>query len=51
MMGAMSWGHWAIVVLVVVLLFGRGMVSGLMADLGKAVKEARKIGDETRREG
>lgn len=44
MMGAMSWGHWAIVVLVVILLFGRGMVSSLMADVGKAIKEARKIG-------
>jgi sec-independent protein translocase protein TatA len=44
MMGAMSWGHWAIVILVVILLFGRGMVSSLMADVGKAIKEVRRMG-------
>ena len=43
MIGAMSWGHWAIVVLVVVLLFGWGMISGLMDDLGKSVKHLRSI--------
>jgi sec-independent protein translocase protein TatA len=38
MMGAGSFGHWAIVLLVMILLFGAGSVPKLMADLGKACK-------------
>lgn len=42
-MGGMSLGHWAIVVGVVVLLFGRGAVSGLLGDLGRSIKIAKGI--------
>lgn len=37
-MGAMSFGHWIIVVGVVTLLFGRNMVSSLMGDVAKGIK-------------
>lgn len=36
-MGAMSVWHWAIVAAIVVLLFGRGRISGLMGDVGKGL--------------
>ena len=37
-MGAMSFWHWALVILVVVLLFGRGKISDLMGDVAKGIK-------------
>jgi sec-independent protein translocase protein TatA len=37
-MGSFSWIHWAIVVLVVVLIFGTKKLANLGGDLGKAVK-------------
>jgi len=37
-MGGMSIWHWAIVALVVVLLFGGGKLSGLMGDAAKGIK-------------
>lgn len=38
-MGMSSWWHWAIVILVVVVLFGgRGKLSGLMGDAAKGIK-------------
>ena len=38
-MGSMSWMHWAIVAVVVLLLFGgRGKLSGLMGDAAKGIK-------------
>ncbi len=41
-MGAMSWMHWVIVAVVVLLLFGgRGKLSGLMGDAAKGVKAFR----------
>ena len=41
-MGAMSWMHWAIVAIVVLLLFGgRGKLSGLMGDAAKGVRAFR----------
>ena len=40
-MWGMSLAHWAIVVAVVVLLFGRNVVSRLMADIGGGIKNAR----------
>lgn len=42
MMGAMSLGHWAIVVLVVILLFGRNKISHLMEDIGGGLKHLKK---------
>jgi sec-independent protein translocase protein TatA len=41
-MGSMSIVHWMIVVTVVVLLFGKGKVSGLMGDVAKGIKSFKK---------
>jgi sec-independent protein translocase protein TatA len=41
-MGSMSIMHWMIVVAVVVLLFGRGKISGLMADVADGIKSFKK---------
>ncbi len=37
-MGGMSWVHWAIVLVVVVLVFGTKKLGNVGSDLGKAVK-------------
>ena len=37
-MGATSIWHWAIVLLIVVLLFGRGKISEVMGDVAKGIK-------------
>lgn len=38
-MGGLSWWHWAIVLVVVVVLFGgRGKLSGIMGDAAKGIK-------------
>jgi sec-independent protein translocase protein TatA len=34
--------HWLIVLLVVVLLFGAGRISGVMGDLGRGIKSFKK---------
>ena len=41
-MGGFSLVHWIIVILVVVLLFGAGRVSGLMGDVAKGIKSFKK---------
>ncbi len=41
-MDGFSLWHWIIVIIVVSLLFGRGKVSELMADVAKGVKSFRK---------
>jgi len=41
-MGAMSIWHWGLVILVVVLLFGRGKISDLMGDVAKGIKSFKK---------
>jgi len=41
-MGSFSALHWIIVVLVVVLLFGGGRISGLMGDVAKGIKSFKK---------
>jgi len=41
-MGMHSIWHWVIVLLVVVLLFGAGRISGVMGDLGKGLKSFKK---------
>ena len=48
-MGSLSIWHWLIVILVVVLLFGRGKISDLMGDVAKGVKSFKKglADDET----
>ena len=37
-MGTFSIWHWLVVLLVVLLLFGSGKISGLMGDLAKGIK-------------
>ena len=41
-MGMTSIWHWLIVLLVVMLLFGAGRISGMMGDLGKGIKSFKK---------
>ena len=41
-MGFGSIWHWVIVLLVVLVLFGRGRVSEIMGDFGKGIKSFRK---------
>lgn len=50
-MFGLSLMHWFIVVLVVIVLFGRNTISNLMKDIGGGIREAKKaakeIGDGT----
>jgi sec-independent protein translocase protein TatA len=41
-MGSFSIWHWLIVLLVILLLFGSGKISGLMGDLAKGIKSFKK---------
>ena len=41
-MGSMSIMHWMIVIAVVVLLFGRGKISGLMGDVADGIKSFKR---------
>ena len=41
-MGEFSIWHWLVVLLVVMLLFGSGKVSGLMGDFAKGIKAFKK---------
>lgn len=41
-MGFGSIGHWILVLVVVVLLFGSGKISGLMGDVAKGIKAFKK---------
>ncbi len=41
-MGSFSIWHWAVVLLVVLLLFGSGKVSNLMGDFAKGIKSFKK---------
>ena len=42
MIGGLSIWHWALVILVVMLLFGRGKISDLMGDVAKGIKSFKK---------
>lgn len=42
MIGAMSLWHWAIVIGVVTVLFGKNKISGVMSDLGGGLREFKK---------
>jgi sec-independent protein translocase protein TatA len=42
MIGAMSLWHWAIVVGVVTILFGKNKISGIMSDLGGGLREFKR---------
>ena len=41
-MGSLSIWHWALVILVIMLLFGRGKISDLMGDVAKGIKSFKK---------
>ncbi len=41
-MGSLSIWHWLVVLMVVLLLFGGGKVSGLMGDFAKGIKAFKK---------
>jgi sec-independent protein translocase protein TatA len=41
-MGSFSIWHWMVVLMVVLLLFGGGKVSGLMGDFAKGIKSFKK---------
>jgi sec-independent protein translocase protein TatA len=41
-MGSTSIWHWIIVLLIVVLLFGRGKISDIMGDVAKGIKSFKK---------
>jgi sec-independent protein translocase protein TatA len=41
-MGSFSLTHWLVVILVVVLLFGRGRISDLMGDFAKGINSFKK---------
>ena len=41
-MGSFSIWHWMVVLMVVLLLFGSGKVSGLMGDFAKGIKSFKK---------
>ncbi len=46
-MGGFSLVHWIIVLVVVLLLFGRGRISEIMGDFGKGIKSFKQgIADE-----
>lgn len=46
-MGSFSLVHWVIVLIVVLLLFGRGRVSEIMGDFGKGIKSFKQgLNDE-----
>jgi sec-independent protein translocase protein TatA len=41
-MGSFSIWHWAIVILIIVLLFGRGKISDLMGDVARGIKSFKR---------
>lgn len=46
-MGSFSLVHWLIVLLVILILFGRGRISEIMGDFGKGIKSFKQgINDE-----
>lgn len=47
-MGTLSIWHWLVVVVVVLLLFGRGKISELMGDMAQGIKAFKKgMADDT----
>lgn len=41
-MGSFSLVHWLVVILVIILLFGRGKISDLMGDMAKGINSFKK---------
>ena len=42
MMGTFSLWHWIIVLIIVLLLFGKGKIPSLMSDMAKGIKSFKK---------
>ncbi|MCC6925057.1 twin-arginine translocase TatA/TatE family subunit [Novosphingobium sp.] len=48
-MGGFSLWHWIVVLIIVLVLFGRGRVSEIMGDFGKGIKSFKEgMGDENK---
>ena len=49
-MGGLSLWHWLVVIILVLLLFGKGRISDMMGDLGKGLKSFKQgmAEDETK---
>lgn len=45
-MGSFSIWHWLIVIIVAMLLFGRGKISSLMADVAKGIKSLKTVAED-----
>ena len=45
-MGLSSWGHWLLLGLIVLLLFGKGRFSDMMGDVAKGIKSFKKVMSE-----
>ena len=41
-MGGLSLWHWLVVIILVLLLFGRGRISDMMGDIGKGLKSFKQ---------
>ena len=41
-MGSFSLWHWLVVIILILLLFGRGRISDMMGDIGKGMKSFKK---------
>jgi len=41
-MGGLSLWHWLVVIILVLLLFGKGRISDMMGDLGKGLKSFKR---------
>lgn len=41
-MGSFSLWHWLVVIILILLLFGRGRISEMMGDIGKGMKSFKK---------
>ena len=46
-MGSFSIWHWLVVLVIVLVLFGRGRVSDIMGEFGKGIKSFKQGMDET----
>ena len=50
-MGTFSIWHWIIVLIIVLLLFGKGKIPSLMADMAKGIKSFKRgMNDEEKKE-
>ncbi len=41
-MGLSGYGHWIVILLIILVLFGAGRISGLMSEFGKGIKSFKQ---------